>query len=136
MTLACQCTGCPGRLTLPLQNLGPIPEPCDKPHISGMGRAAFASYETLVSELVRRRCQIGLAQADVDDAAGLTSGHVAKWESFAKVASPPSLLLWAQTLGLQITTAPAPLPAATIRAIDDRQAKPYRADQARFKIAG
>jgi len=131
--LSCSCVGCPGSLALPLANLGQAPAPCDRPHVQGHSADAFATYAALVSDLVRRRIQLGLSQPDLDDALGVADGYVAKLESLARTTSPPTLLLWCQALGLQIITAPAQLPDATRRAIELRASSPYRSDQARFK---
>jgi transcriptional regulator with XRE-family HTH domain len=123
--LRCDKTGCPGRLHLPLDNLGPLPEPCQAPHVASFGRAAFGSYEVMVDELRRRRRSLGLDQSDVTNAMGMAEGYVAKLESFARVASPATLFLWAETVGVTFTTTPAPLPPATIRAIENRRVNPY-----------
>jgi len=133
MRLQCDKYGCDGSKMLPLDNLGPVPEPCNRPHVANYARQTFEQYETLVDELRRRRRQLGLDQADLNSAMGVTDGYVNKLESVARVATFPTLQLWAQSLGLSLTTCPAPLPAATMRAIEHRQAKPYMPTQARFK---
>lgn len=135
MRLACARPGCPGSLSVSLHNPGPIPEPCAADHVSGYGVAAFTAYQDLVELLRTRRRALGLAQGDITDAMGMAEGYIAKLESFAKVAPLPTVQLWAQTLGLYITTAPAPLPLATRAAIERRQANPYQPHQARFKHA-
>jgi hypothetical protein len=133
LRLACSCIGCPGSLVVPLSNLGGVPAPCPLPHVSGHGKAAFGRYEVLVADLVRRRVQLGLSQPDLDAAIGWPDGYCAKLESGARTSSPPTLLMWCDALGLQIITAPAPMPDATRRAIEQRAVNPYRHDQARFK---
>jgi hypothetical protein len=133
MRLQCSKHGCDGCRVLPLDNLGPVPDPCDLPHRGNHARQTFQQYESLVDELRRRRRQLGLDQGDLNSAMGVADGYMNKLESLARVATFPTLQLWAQSLGLSITTAPAPLPAATLRAIENRTAKPYQPTQARFK---
>lgn len=131
--LRCSMHGCTGSLELPLANLGPIPETCDFPHDHGHARSTFDDYRALVEELRRRRRSLGLDQVDLNDAMGTADGYVSKLESFARVASAPTLALWCQALGVSMTLAPAPLPPATAKAIEDRQVRPYAPEQARFK---
>jgi transcriptional regulator with XRE-family HTH domain len=90
-------------------------------------------YRGLVDRFRKRRIALGLDQADVTEAAGMTEGYIAKLESFARLASPPMLDLWAQTLGLKLKPVPAPLPPATRAAIANRSATPYDITKARFK---
>tara|TARA_R110000851_G_scaffold22626_9_gene67012 strand:- start:548 stop:820 length:273 start_codon:yes stop_codon:yes gene_type:complete len=75
-----------------------------------------------VGELVRRRRALGISQEDLSDAAGMADGHINKLEAFARTAQFPTLQLWAQTLGAEITLRAAPLPDATARAIERRPA--------------
>ena len=131
--LRCSKHGCPGHMTVSIENPGPVPEPCEAPHVKGYSAKTFAQYQALVEEFRRKRRSLGLDQIDVNDAVGLADGHISKLESFAKIASPPTLQLWAQTIGLYLTTTPAPLPAATIKAIDERARRPYNPNQARWK---
>lgn len=133
LSLRCACHGCDGALSLPLANPGPVPAPCSQDHASGYGARAFGSYEVLVAELRRRRLQLGLDQESLGEAIGFARGYMGKLEAFQRIAAPPTLLLWAQSLGLTITTAPAPLPPATLRAIEGKTAAPYQPNQARFK---
>lgn len=135
LALRCNMQGCPGHVSLPLDNLGSVPDPCAHPHEGQYAQHTYEQYKTLIAEFRRRRVQLGLDQADLCNAMGVTDGYVNKLESFKKTASPPTLLLWAQTLGLALTTAPAVLPGATLRAIEERQAKPYAFNQTRFKHA-
>lgn len=120
ISLRCEKQGCPGHMELPLDNLGPVPDPCDLPHRKLYAARTFNLYEELVAELVRRRRSLGLSQEDVCAAAALADGHIAKLEAFHRIAQMPTLQLWADTLGVSLTLSPAPLPSATIRAIDDR----------------
>jgi transcriptional regulator with XRE-family HTH domain len=65
---------------------------------------------------------LGLSQEDINAAAGLADGHINKLEAFHRTAQFPTLQLWANTIGLSITVAPAILPPATTRAIERRPA--------------
>lgn len=88
-----------------------------------------------MGELRRRRLQLGLDQISLNEAMGTAEGYLSKLESFQRIAPFPMLQLWAQSLGLAITTAPAVLPSATIAAIDRQRSAPYQPNQARFKHA-
>lgn len=120
--LCCARQGCKGALSLPLDNLGPIPKPCALDHHGQYGQATYEIYKGLVGELVRRRRALGISQEDLSDAAGMADGHINKLEAFARTAQFPTLQLWAQTLGAEITLRAAPLPDATARAIERRPA--------------
>jgi len=133
LTLCCNRQGCSGTLALPLDNLGPVPPPCGLPHSGQYARRTMDTYQILIGEFIRRRRSLGLDQTDLCAAIGLGDGHISKLEALHKIASPPTLLLWAQALGLTLTTAPAPLPPATIKAIENRKDRPYAASQVRSK---
>jgi transcriptional regulator with XRE-family HTH domain len=120
--LACKCQGCPETVTRPENNLGPIPDPCTRLHEGQYAGEVVKDYRALVLELVRIRKSLGLSQEDVAAAAGLADGHLNKLEAFARTAQPPTLQLWAMTLGRQLELTPAPLPLATQRAIERRTA--------------
>lgn len=133
LTMCCAYQGCTGSHALSLSNLGPIPGPCALKHVGQYGAAAYALYTDLVDDLRRRRRALGLSIEDLNDAAGMADGHLNKLESFARTAQFPTLQLWAETLGTQITLKPIPLPPATLRAIERRKANPYAANQVRTK---
>lgn len=135
MRLVCGNVGCPGEITVSLHNPGPAPAPCSLPHVSGYAAPVFDEYKALVAHLVRRRMALGLDQADLNAIMGTAEGYVSKLESFARVATLPMLQLWAQALGQDITTKPAPLPAATAAAIQRRSTSPYRREMNRSKHA-
>lgn len=122
LSLRCSAHGCKGALSLPLSNLGQVPEPCALEHVAQYAKPVFDEYRALVSDLARRRRLLGLSQEDLNAAAGLADGHINKLEAFARTAQFPTLQLWAKTLGTSITLAPSPLPAATTRAIEQRPA--------------
>jgi hypothetical protein len=125
MLLRCAVQGCPGALSLPLDNLGPPPDPCKLEHVGQYAGPAFATYADLIRHLIAKRKSIGISQEDVAAAAGLADGHISKLESFDRIAQFPTLQLWAHTIGLEITTRPIALPPATVRTIERRPA-PYR----------
>lgn len=131
--LSCSKVGCPGSMVVSLSNPGPAPEPCGLDHVAAYSAAAFADYRALVAIMVRRRVALGLDQADLNAVLGMAEGYVAKLESFARVAPLPTLQLWAQALGLELTASRIPLPAATAAAIQRRSTSPYRHNYARFK---
>lgn len=120
--LQCCHQGCPGTVSAPMGNLGPPPPPCELPHVQQYGQPAYDRYKALVEELKRRRMLLGLSQEDINAAAGLADGHINKLEAFHRTAQFPTLQLWASTIGLSITVAPAILPPATTRAIERRPA--------------
>tara|TARA_R110002072_G_scaffold43676_3_gene122515 strand:+ start:2010 stop:2522 length:513 start_codon:yes stop_codon:yes gene_type:complete len=131
--LSCSCLGCPGKLSLPLDDLGSTPKPCALDHNKQYAKKVYDEYKSLVAELVRKRRALGLSQEDINAAAGLAEGHINKLESFARTAQFPTLRLWAETVGLEITLAAAMLPPATARAIDRRVSNPYAKNMARHK---
>ncbi len=131
--LRCTHQGCPSSRRIPLDALGSPPEPCSLPHAGQYARPVLDSYAALIAEMVRKRRSLGLDQTDLCAAMGLADGHLSKLEAMDRIASPPTLLLWAQSLGLILTTAPAPLPTATIAAIDRRTDRPYAVSQVRSK---
>ena len=125
LVLQCSRQGCSGRKVLPVDNLGNPPEPCALPHQGQYAGRTLGDYKALVGSLIQRRKQLGLSQEDVTEAAGLADGHINKLEALHRYAQFPTLHLWAQTLGLEITLYPAPIPPKTMAVIDGR-AKPLR----------
>ncbi|WP_375173381.1 helix-turn-helix domain-containing protein [Pseudooceanicola sp.] len=113
VVLSCSCPGCPGRKRLPVDNLGPVPSPCDLEHIAGAAPHVWAQYETLVGEFRRRRRQLGLDQGDVANAMGVADGYVGKLEAMHRIPRPDLVWIWAETLGLGIVLEPTELPEAT-----------------------
>ncbi len=122
LTLACKRQGCPGRLELPLANLGPTPDPCSLQHHGQYGMPVFNLYRNLVIELIRRRRRLGLSQEDVNGAAGFADGHLSKLESFARIGQFPTMVAWANTLGTDLALFPAPFPDQIALAVKRREA--------------
>lgn len=133
MRLACAKQGCPGHLVVSLNNPGPAPDPCPLEHVAGYSAAAFDDYKALVAIFVKRRRALGLDQHDLNAILGMAEGYVSKLESFARVATLPTLQLWAQCLGLELATRRTNLPPQTAAAIQRRSIAPYRPEMARPK---
>ena len=134
-TIRMQCAkqGCPGVLSLPIDNLGPTPATYDLPHVGQYGAPAYNQYKALVAQLVRKRRALGMSQEDINAAAGMAEAHLNKLESFARTAQFSTMQLWAETLGLAITLAPSSIPAATARAIETRVAQPLCEAKSHYK---
>lgn len=131
--LRCSAKNCASANQASLFDLGPVPKVCRAKHNPGRPRPVFARYKEIVDEMRRRRLQLGLSQEDVNAAMGMADGYVNKLEVHERFGTFATVQLWADTLGLILTTAPAPLPPATLRAIERRKGNPYQAMQARFK---
>lgn len=132
-TLICSKQGCKARHSVFLDNLPDHVAPCDLPHAMEYAAPVFASYQELIGVMRDRRRSLSLSQSDIDDASGLGDGHTAKIESFARVATFPTLGLLSQTLGLELILRPSKLPDATLSTIEHRQKTPYEAGKAKFK---
>lgn len=135
LRLACSKQGCKGHLVVSLNNPGPAPDPCQLEHVAGYSAAAFDDYRALVAILAKRRRALGLDQQDLNAILGMADGYVAKLESFARVATLPTLQLWAQCLGLELTASRTNLPPQTAAAIQRRSIAPYRPEMVRSKHA-
>tara|TARA_R100000935_G_C2838899_1_gene169843 strand:+ start:3776 stop:4330 length:555 start_codon:yes stop_codon:yes gene_type:complete len=121
VTMQCACIGCRNRLTLRFADLSTDLGRCDWPHVLGYSREAFDQYAALVDVLRRRRMALGLDQMDLGAVMGMADGYVNKLESFARIASPSTLLLWLQAVGLELTGCPAALPPLPLNAVANRQ---------------
>lgn len=122
ISLKCSKHGCPGAMTVPMDDLGPTPEPCNEQHFGQYSATVYENYRVLVAELALRRRSLGLSQEDICAASGLADGHINKLEAFARTAQLPTLQLWVQTLGLKMVLSPAPLPPATLAALSHQPA--------------
>jgi transcriptional regulator with XRE-family HTH domain len=120
--LSCACSGCPGRLSIPKNNPGPVPKPCKRIHFGRLGQQSHELYHTLVDQLRDQRLSLDLSLEDVNAAAGFGDGHMNKLEALHRIAQIPTLQLWAQTLGLELTLVPAKLPRVTVRTMEQRLA--------------
>lgn len=79
-------------------------------------------YREFVERMIRRPKELGLSQEDLCFATGLGDCHINKLEAFDRIASFPTLLIWASALGLSVKPVPVDLPLVTVRAIDVRLA--------------
>ena len=127
--LHCDKQGCTGSLILHVSNLGPVPEPCQRPHHKQFAADTFQLYRDTVTELRRRRVMLGLSQETLCAVAGLADGHINKLENMDRIARFETLHLWAQCLGLSLTLQPVALPKRTQQAIERET---YQHHQARF----
>ena len=55
-------------------------------------------YGPIILQLIERRKELRLSQADLEDLMGCAEGHIAKFESGAKFPSTYSLAKWARAL--------------------------------------
>ncbi|MGR3662522.1 MAG: helix-turn-helix domain-containing protein [Paracoccaceae bacterium] len=117
ISLKCSKHGCPGSMTVPMDDLRAVQDPCNGEHVGQYSAKAYENYRCLVAELAHRRRSLGLSQEDICAASGLADGHINKLEAFARTAQLPTLQLWVQTLGLKMVLSPAPLPPATLAAL-------------------
>lgn len=62
-------------------------------------------YAHLIEELKRRRQELGLSQAAMDDRLGVSEGCVAKWESYARLPGAFFLMCWVEALDGKLTIA-------------------------------
>lgn len=74
-----------------LDNTTPVPEAYAADHARSYSAVLFDQYRALVSELIRRRMDLGLSQDDLDAAAGWADGYTAKAETLARIAKTPTL---------------------------------------------
>ena len=58
--------------------------------------------DDLVTQLKKRRYQLGLPQAALDDRIGCATGLVAKWETGNRKPTAFNLYCWAEALGCKL----------------------------------
>ena len=136
LELSCTKIGCPSRIMRDLDEPGDIPAACPRIHHSSYGSTAFEIYRQDVLDLKARRLALGLSQIDVNDALGLTDGHISKLEAFERIGSYATMRYWFTALGWQMTKTPAPMAPAIVRAIEHRKAKPFDYGKANLKHVG
>ncbi|WP_396022169.1 helix-turn-helix domain-containing protein [Celeribacter litoreus] len=133
ISLHCSSPTCSTHISRSLRSLGRPPKPCRKKHPTVLEDGRHDPYAKLVAKLRRRRVELGLGQEDVNAAVGFADGYISKLEAMHRFPHASTLVLWCQTLGIELIEAPAPLPQATISAIEGRRSRPYARHQARFK---
>lgn len=115
----CEKVGCEGVHNSTSDEMS-NPGPCSLPHTGNLGKPAIELYTQFIDLLRMRRKAIGLSQEDITECTGLADGHINKLEAQHRIASMPTLLLWAQSIGLELTVRPAPLPTKTCLTIERR----------------
>ena len=58
-------------------------------------------YADLIGELVSKRKQLGMSQAELNDRLGMSEAMVAEWESMARLPGAFFLMCWAKALGIK-----------------------------------
>ena len=66
----------------------------------------MAEYRQLIERLRAKRRQLKLTQFEVSSRMGLTDNLVNRWEKLQRFPKGPLLILWAQTLGLNLEITP------------------------------
>lgn len=69
-------------------------------------KVCLSYYGPVILQLIERRRQLRMSQADVEFRMGCAEGHVAKFESGVKFPSPYSLARWAAALNLKVEIVP------------------------------
>lgn len=70
-----------------------------KLHISVDGQRGL---KKAIRELAQRRKEMGISQLELDKIIGMADGHVAKWESFARLPTGWMLSCWVEALQCEI----------------------------------
>lgn len=105
---------------------GRVPRPCDGPHSEGRRGYVIAGYPDFILAVKELRKRFGLAIPDVEGAGGLADGHLNKIENGDRLATMPTFLAIAATLGLRLVLEPEPLHRRTTSAIDYRNRRPMK----------
>lgn len=116
----CGYQGCGGSVRIRDWREAAIPDRCDGEHINNFCAPAIYAYEDLVAELRRKRHLLGLSQEELGFGSGLADGHINKLEADGRTATLPTLLIWAGSLGYDITLTPAPVPPRILRMIESK----------------
>lgn len=109
---ACPRAGC--GLQIKLKEGGKIPL-TDRPH-PALAEIAVEQFDDARVALRERREQLALSIKDVEDAAGLATDHLAKFEKndFTKIPNAQTFIEWANSLGYTVTLRPTGLPPVTL----------------------
>lgn len=85
-----------------------MPQPIERVRVSTYSRAPSLIekdyFHSLIAAFATRRAQLKLTQEELDERLGVSSGQVAKWESFLRLPGAFMLMCWGNALGLQICT--------------------------------
>lgn len=122
--IRCGVQDCRNKRAIPI---GAKVRPCEWDHSGRFRQLGVERYEDLSEILRARRMRLGLTQEEASAAAGLADGHVSKLEADVRTSSLPTLILWANALGLDIRLVPAPIPSSTISILCDRVGRPRAA---------
>ena len=108
----CQREGCAVRIVI---NEGDdIPVCKDRP--GSLQEHAVETMDDIRHTLMERRMRLGLIIAQVEEVAGMSDDHVAKMEAGSDLKRPQleTLLLWCQTLGMELVLRPGKVPRQTL----------------------
>lgn len=113
--VACPRAGC--NVTLNLFPGGFIPQTCKVG--PDMLEKTVQSFEDVRLFLRARREDLALSIRDVEEAAGLETDHMAKFEKDnpTKIPNVTTFLEWVSALGYEVVLRPGPLPQIALRAI-------------------
>jgi transcriptional regulator with XRE-family HTH domain len=140
---ACPRAGC--GLQIKLRAESKIPETV-RPR-PALAEITVAQFDDARAGLRARREQLCLSIKDVEDAAGLATDHLAKFEKddFSKIPNAQTFIEWANALGYTVTLRPTGLPPVTLGIISRtrmllrkrlqsyRHFRQFRADRQRGK---
>lgn len=79
------------------------------------------SFDEVRQMLRARRLELALSIPEIEEAAGLTTDHLAKFErpDFSKIPNLDTVIYWAGALGFELVLRPAELPPMTLRMITE-----------------
>ena len=82
------------------------------------------SFDGIRAALRARRQELCLSITEVEEAAGMTEAHLAKFErpEYSKIPNLETLIIWAGALGYELTLRAADLPPKTLRTISETRA--------------
>jgi len=113
--VSCPRAGC--NVTLNLTPGGFIPQTCKVG--PDLLEKTVGSFDDVRVFLRTRREDLALSIRDVEEAAGLETDHMAKFEKDnpTKIPNVTTFLEWAGALGYEVVLRPSPLPHIALRAI-------------------
>jgi len=103
-------------------------KPCTLPHYDQRHAAEpVATYAALVQHLRNRRLRMGLSQEEIEAASGLAFDHIGKLEILDRIGTFPTMIAWAETLGMEIALVPKAIPDQVLAIIDHKAGRPVPA---------